>query len=132
MKISAMIKSNFNHHDIVVQTDEMAKEMRISPQSTGFGSSVSGAELLLLSLATCYCDDLYREASKRNMTISGMEVVFNGEFGAEGEAGTHFTYQAHIRSDEPAAEIEELIQYTDRIAEVHNTLRKGVNITLTP
>ena len=131
MKISASLKSNYNHHDIVVMTDETAKEMQISPQPTGFRSSVSGAELLLLSLATGFCNDFYREAAKRNMAISGLEVVFTGEFGEEGEQGTDFTYWAHFLSDEPSSEIEDLIQYTDRIAQIHNTLRKGVSIALT-
>ena len=131
MKISASLKSNYNHHDIVVMTDETAKEMQISPQPIGFRSSVSGAELLLLSLATGFCNDFYREAAKRNMAISGLEVVFTGEFGEEGEQGTDFTYRAHFLSDEPSSEIEDLIQYTDRIAQIHNTLRKGVSIALT-
>jgi len=131
MKISASIKSNFNHHDIVVQTDDIAKEMNISPQSNGFGSSVSGTELLLLSLATCFCNDLYREAANRHLLISGVEVIFSGEFGTEGEADTNFTYTAYVNSDAPSWKIGELIKYTDQIAEVHNILRKGVSITLT-
>ena len=130
MKISAILKSDANHHDIVVQTDETSKEMKISPQPNGLGSSVSGAELLMLSLATCFCNDLYREATKRGITISGLEVTSTGEFGTEGEPGTHFTFKAHVISEASDSQIEELIRYTDRMAEVQNTLRKGVTITL--
>lgn len=57
MKISASLKSNYNHHDIVVKTDETARDIQISPGPTGFGSSISGAELLLLSLSTGFCND---------------------------------------------------------------------------
>lgn len=131
MKISASLKSNYNHHDIVVKTDETSKEMQILPQPTGFGLSVSGAELLLGSLGTSFCNDFYREAARQNMSVSGVEVIFNGEFGREGKPGTNFNYQAHVIAEASASEIEGLITYTDQIAAIHNTLRKGVPITLT-
>lgn len=85
MKVSASIKSNFNKHEVVVQTDEAAKSIQISPKASGYGSSINGGELLMLSLATCVCNDLYREAGKRKLTITGVEVLFDGEFDAEGE-----------------------------------------------
>ncbi|GAB3920642.1 OsmC family protein [Larkinella terrae] len=130
MRISAHLKSGFNQHEIVVTTNESAKEMQISPKSSGFGSSINGGELLMLALATCFCNDIYREAAKRSIPVSGVEVEFTSEFGAEGEAGSNFTYKAHVTADAPAAEIEELIRYTDQIAEIHNTLRKGLAVTL--
>ena len=130
MKLSATVKSTLNHHETVVQTNDSVKEISISPKPSGFGSSVNGGELLLLSLATCFCNDIYREAAKRNITISGMELVFTGEFGAEGEAGSNFSYTAQVSSDASPAAIDELLRHTDRVAEIHNTLRKGVSITL--
>jgi len=33
-------------------------------------------------------------------------------------------------SDAPQNEISELINHADKIAEIHNTLRKGVNLSL--
>lgn len=130
MKISASIKSSFNHQQTLVQTNDVAKEMTIAVKSSGFGSSVNGGELLLLSLATCFCNDIYREAAKKNIKVSGVEVVFTGEFGAEGEPGSNFQYQANVISSAPAEDIKALILHTDRIAEIHNTLRKGLTITL--
>ncbi len=131
MKISASIKSKLNQHEVTVQTNDTAKEVTIAPKPTGFGSSINGAELLLLALATCFCNDIYREAGKRNITVSGVEVEFTGDFGADGEPGSNFKYKANVTSDAPAAEIEELIKHTDQIAEIHNTLRKGLSISLT-
>ncbi|WP_420149021.1 OsmC family protein [Spirosoma sp.] len=131
MKMSARIKSEFNQHEIVVQTDESAKTVQIPVKPSGFGSSINGGELLLLSLATCFCNDIYREASKRTINVSGVNVEFMGEFGTEGQPGFNFTYKANVISDAPAAEIEDLINYTDQIAEIHNTLRQGLRITLT-
>lgn len=131
MIISASINSEIGHHVIVVRTNDSAKEINIVPKPSGFGSSINGGELLLLSLATCFCNDIFREAAKRNITVSGVDVVFAGKFGADGEPGSNFTYTANVKSDAPAAEIDELIRHTDRIAEIHNTLRKGLSITLT-
>jgi uncharacterized OsmC-like protein len=132
MKISASIKSSFSQHETSVQTDEAEKKLQIAPKPTGFGSSINGGELLMLSLATCFCNDIYREAAKRNIAVSAIDVTVTGEFGGEGNPGYNFSYKTNVISDAPAPVIEELIRYTDRVAEVHNTLRKGVNITLTP
>ena len=67
MKISASIKSSFNVHEVKVETENHKKTMPIVPKAEGFGSSINGGELLFLSLATCFCNDLYREANKRNI-----------------------------------------------------------------
>ena len=131
MEISATIKSQFNQQETTVNTNGFVKRMQIAVKPSGFGSSINGGELLLLSLATCFCNDIYREAGKRNIVVSGVEVEFTGEFGAEGECGSNFQYKANVTSDASVLEIEELIIHTDRIAEVHNTLRKGLSITLT-
>lgn len=130
MKVSASIKSNFNHHEVVVQSDNVTKTLQISPKASGYGSSVNGGELLLLSLATCFCNDLYREAGKRNIAVTGVEVLFKGEFTSEGEPGNHFIYSVKVHSDAPDIEIKDLIASTDQVAEIHNTLRKGVPVQL--
>ena len=131
MKISAKIKSTFNNQETVVQTNDSAKEMQISVKSTGFGSSINGGEFLLLSLATCFCNDVYREAARRKMNISSVDVKVSGEFGKEGEPGKNIMYDVKIQSSESSQEeIAELINHVDRIAEIHNTLRKGVSVSL--
>ena len=131
MKISATIKSAHNQHDAVVQTNDSVKAMNIAVKQTGFGSSVNGGELLMLSLATCFCNDIYREAAKRNMEITGVEVEVMGVFGAEGEPGFDFRYKANVTANATDEEIVDLIAHTDKVAEIHNTLRKGIEITLT-
>ena len=130
MKVSASIKSNFNHHEVVIQSDDAAKTMQGSPKASGYGSSVNGGELLFLSLDTCFCNDLYREAGKRNIALAGVEVLLKSEFTAEGKPGTNFSYWAKVSSDALDAEIQDLIASTDRVAEIHNTLRKGVSVLL--
>lgn len=131
MLMSATIKSSFNQHKVEVRTNGAAKEMQIAAKSTGYGSSVNGGELLLLALATCFCNDIYREAAKRNIIVTAVDVEVTGEFGAEGEPGSNFRYKTNVISDAPQDEIDALIAHTDQVAEIHNTLRKGLSITLT-
>lgn len=130
MKISATINSALNAHQVVVQTDNAEKSIAINPKPEGFGSSVNGGELLMLSIATCFCNDIYREAKKRNITVHGVNVSAMGEFGGEGEPGTNFQYNAHVKSDASRNEIRELITHVNAIAEIHNTLRHGISVEL--
>lgn len=130
MKVSASLKNELNKHEIIVSTNGISKSILISSQASGYGSSINGAELLLLSLATCYCNDIYREAAKKNIFVSEVEVEFTGDFDAEGEPGKNFLYKPIIKSDASPEQLEELINHTDAIAEIHKTLRLGIGITL--
>jgi len=63
------------------------------------------------------------------MEISLVEVKVSGEFGKEGEPGSNISYEAKVESvNSTAEEIEALVEYVDGIAEIHNTLRKGVEV----
>ena len=130
MKISARIQSGRGQHEITLATNDQPHSIAIPPKASGLGSSANGGELLLLALATCYCNDIYREAAKRGIEVERVEVGAEGEFGAEGEPGRTFTYAAKVwaRADEPT--IRELMTHTDRVAEVQNTLRAGAAVTL--
>lgn len=130
MKISATINSALNLHQVTVDTNGASKQMHISPKPDGLGSSINGGELLLLSIATCFCNDIYREAAKRGLSIQGIRVQATGDFGAEGEPGSNFQYHTAIESTATAQEIEELIAYVNSIAEIHQTLRKGIEVRL--
>lgn len=130
MKCAATIRNNRNQNSILVSTNEADKKIDIPPKLSGYGSSINGGELLLLALATCFCNDLYREATKRNLKITEVEVSVTGDFESEGEAGSNFKYSVNIKSNESTVEIEKLVKHTDEIAEIHKTLRKGTSITL--
>ncbi len=131
MKIEAVIHSAMHDHQVTVQTDGSIKTLTIAPKPDGFGSSVNGGELLLLSIATCFCNDIYREARKRNIVVSSVKLSATGEFGAEGEPGRNFRYEAEVKADASDAVIRELVTYVNSIAEIHNTLRKGIDVELT-
>ena len=131
MVISATLKNSHRQNEIIVSTNNNKKEISIPAKTEGKGSSVNGGELLFLSLATCFCNDIYREAAHRNMQIDSVEVNVSGEFGKEGEAGSNIIYDANIESPNSSSQqIDELIKYVDKVAEIHNTLRKGVSVIL--
>jgi uncharacterized OsmC-like protein len=130
MKMSATIRNRLEQNDIRVQTSGNSKIITVPSRPDGYGSSVSGGEFLLLALATCICNDIYREAGKRDIAVSEVEVNASCEFDGEGEPGTNFRYKVFVNSKASDEEIAELIRHTDKIAEIHNTLRAGVEIIL--
>ncbi|GAB2801496.1 hypothetical protein GCM10027275_54570 [Rhabdobacter roseus] len=131
MNISATIKNEFQLNSISVATEGRQKTLVVPAKDNGFGSSVNGGELLFLSLAICFCNDVYREANKSKLNITSVEVTVSGEFGKEGEPASHIVYTVRVQSPTLSdQEITDLIAHVDTIAEVHNTLRKGVAVTL--
>jgi uncharacterized OsmC-like protein len=128
MKVSARIINQDQSHNVTVSTDSSEKTIAIAAKANGTGSSVNGAELLLLSIATCYCNDIYREAARRNITVRSVEVTCMGEFG-EAIPGKSIRYSARVDADASAADIADLVAHTDEVAEIHQTLRKGVSVT---
>ena len=87
------------------------------------GAGVSGGELLFLALATCYCNDIYREAAKRNINVESVEVEVEGDFAAEGKPASNIVYRAKVKADASEDKLRELMLYTDTVVEIQNTLR---------
>src|SRR5579872_5650294 len=96
MKISARVENRQHHHAVVLATNGQERSLNIPPKPEGYGSSVNGGELLFLALATCFCNDIYREASKRNINLLSVEVFVSGKFGVEGEPAHGITYNCKI------------------------------------
>ena len=130
MKISATVANTRGEHAVVVRTEGSEKSLAIPPKVDGSGSSVNGGELLFLALATCYCNDIYREARKRGIEIERVKVEVTGEFGGEGEGARNIAYHASVDARAPEREVLELMRYTDTVAEIQNTLRQGSEVVL--
>lgn len=130
-RISATVRNEHNLHDVQVTTGDNTQSLVIAPKSSGYGSSMNGAEALLLALATCYCNDLYREAAQRGIHLSHVEVSAQGEYdGVSGHPIERIVYRTRIEGDASGADLTELAHTTDSIAEIHNTLRRGAAVTL--
>jgi organic hydroperoxide reductase OsmC/OhrA len=130
MLISATVDSKFQRHEVTLTTSGKSHAVDIQPRASGFGSSANGGELLCLAMATCYCNDIYREAAKRGIEVIGVEVQADAEFDAEGGPAKHLSYRVVVRAQAPEATISELIKRTDKVAEIQNTLRLGLPVTL--
>ncbi len=130
MKIVATVDSSKGKHGVTLQTNGNAHSLTIAPKTTGFGSGTSGGELLFLALATCYCNDIYREAAQRNIKMSSVQVTVEGEFGAAGQPARNITYSAKVCAEASESDIRELMKHTDTVAEIQNTLRSSTPVRL--
>ena len=130
MEISATIRNSAAGHAASVRTGDNAQVLAIPAKASAPGSAVNGGEFLLLALATCYCNDLYREAARLGIAVDGVEVEATAVFPGIGLAATDIRYRVRVDSSADAAAVAELIRETDAVAEVHNTLRAGVPVAL--
>lgn len=130
MDISAVVKHSPSAHEVSVRTDATTLALSIPPKATGMDSAVNGGELLMLALATCYCNGLYREAERRGIALDAVEVEATASFPGVGLAATDIRYHAAASSSAPPSAIADLLRHTDAVAEVHNTVRAGVPVEL--
>lgn len=132
MEISAAVTSSAYGHEAIVRTGTVSQSLAVPAKATGLGSSINGGEFLMLALATCYCNDLYREAARLGIPIEGAHVEATAEFPGVGLAATNIRYRAVVKSSASAEAIAQLLRETDAVAEVHNTVRAGVPVELLP
>lgn len=128
--ISASIFNAGNQNEVKLATGVSSKVLNIPAKTEGKGSSVNGGELLFLALATCVCNDIYREAAKRKIEVISVKVDVTGEFGGEGEPGFNIQYHAKLEAKASAEEVSNLIAHVDKVAEIHKTVRIGTSVTL--
>lgn len=130
MQIAATVVSSTSKHEVTVRTGETSQSLSVARKPAGPGSSVNGGEFLMLALATCYCNDLYREAQRLGIPIEGAEVEAIAEFPGIGLAASNISYRARVHSSAPLADVQRLLRETDAVAEVHNTIRTGARVEL--
>jgi uncharacterized OsmC-like protein len=100
------------------------------PKTAGRGSSVNGGELLFDAVATCFCNDLYREAAKRGIEVQDVNVEVTGTFGNPGQPARNTTYRVRVNADAPQGTIDDLIRTTDTLTEIQNTFCAGCAVRL--
>ena len=128
MEISASVTSSASAHEASVRTGTASQSVAVPAKATGRGSSINGGEFLMLALATCYCNDLYREAERLGIPIEGAQVEATAEFPGVGLAATNISYRAVVKSSANAEALAQLLRETDAVADVHNTVRAGVPV----
>jgi organic hydroperoxide reductase OsmC/OhrA len=132
MKVCAVVRNDASRHEVVVSSGSSEQSLAVPAKPSGQGSNVNGGEFLMLALATCYCNDLYREAARLGMPIESVEVEASAEFPGIGLAATNIAYRVKVSSSASAEKISALLRVTDAVAEIHNTVRLGVPVTLEP
>jgi len=128
MRIEARVSNTGSGHTLEVSTDGCPQSITILPKASGKGSSANGGELLFAALATCFCNDLYCEAAKRNLRIRGVDIEVAGTFGKVGEPAQDISYRVKVEAEATASAIDELIRATDVVAEIHNTVRSATHV----
>jgi len=131
MKYSASVHNVDGKLDVVVTKGDQTSILDIAPQHSGFGSSISGGEILFLAIATCYCNDLYREGKKLGVKVDNVEVNVDGDFMAAGEPALNVQCKIKVAAQASEEEIRKLVKHTDAIAEIPMSLRKGTSVTVT-
>jgi organic hydroperoxide reductase OsmC/OhrA len=131
MEISAVITNSAGAHRAIVRTGSAQQDLSIPAKPGGAGSGVNGGEPLFLALATCYCNDIYREAHERGLTVDSVQVEVTGNFSTRGAAAEDIRYRATVRSSAGREEILALMRHTDSVAEIHDTVRQGAAVALT-
>lgn len=130
MEYSARVANSAAGHEVTVRTGTVTQSLVVPAKTEGPGSGVNGGEFLLLALATCYCNDLYREARRLGIKVDGVEVEAAAEFNGIGLAAEKVRYHAKITSPASAAEIARLLRETDAVAEIQNTVRAAIPVEL--
>jgi organic hydroperoxide reductase OsmC/OhrA len=128
--IQASVENERKRYSVMLETNGNAHSLEIATRASGFGCIANGGELLCLAMATCYCNDIYREAAKRAIEVIRVDVEARAEFGEPGEPASQLSYSVSVFSRAPEQAILDLIMHTDRVAEVQNTLRQGMPVQL--
>ena len=132
MQVSATVRNTATGHQVEVRTAAVTQSLAVPSKRSGRGSAVSGGEFLMLAVATCYCNDLFREAARLGIALDAVEVEASAEFAGIGLAASNVRYRARLESSASDAELARLLRETDAVAEVHNTLRAGVPVEFVP
>lgn len=88
------------------------------------GPATNGAQLLHLSVAVCVLNDIYREAQRLGIDITGVAVVADGGFDSDWRT-TGIRYSVEVDSPAPGDEIDQLIAVVDQLAEIPRVIRAG-------
>ena len=109
MRIRATVRNTASSHATTVESGEARRSLSVPPKPAGRGSAVNGGEFLMLALATCYCNDLFREAARLGLVLDAVEVEASAEFAGVGLAATDIRYAARVQSSAAPEAIDGLL-----------------------
>jgi organic hydroperoxide reductase OsmC/OhrA len=130
MHITAHVINRQASNIVNLRSGEREHSITMPTKPDGLGFLANGGEILLLALATCYCNGLYREAHRQGLAIEGVDVEVMGEYSGEGEPVGSLSYRATAWTSSPKQKVFDVMAHTDTVSEIHNTLRKAAEIQL--
>jgi uncharacterized OsmC-like protein len=101
-----------------------------SAYTGGAGRGFSGGELLRLAVGACYAIALSREAAKRGMALSSVDIDVQAEWAGSPERVQQISCALSVAAPADEAAIRDLIRHVDQNAEIVGSLRAGFAITL--
>jgi putative redox protein len=112
--------------DVAVDGFDIAVD---EPESAGgTGQAPQPTDLLLASVASCFTLALVHSAAKRAIALGGVRVDVVGDYVGHGFGTVHIGVE--VAGPSPA-ELDTLISAAERVCYVTNTLRAGVEVTVT-
>lgn len=94
----------------------------------GGGLGFNGGQLLYLSIAACWSNDLYREAATMGIELDSVEITVDGDFPARGSGSTPISVEVVVRSSAPEDRVRELIREVERVAEIPRAIHDATPI----
>ena len=98
------------------------------PTAGGGGLGFNGGQLLYLSIAACWSNDLYHEAATMGIELDSVEITVDGDFPARASGSTPITVDVVVRSSAPEDQVRALIAEVERVAEIPRAIRDGAPI----
>ena len=62
--------------------------------------------------------------------VNSVQVEVEGDWGGDPVRAQNVSYSVRVEAEAGEKEIAELIRHTDAVAEIHNSLRKGTQVSL--
>ncbi|MBS1725646.1 MAG: OsmC family protein [Armatimonadetes bacterium] len=124
------MKKTLDSQEAWVLRGQGAEAVSLRPEEISRWPNLNGGELLVLAVATCYANDIFREASGQNVSVNEVEVQASAEFDAAGQPASSIDYRVFASGESSDKEIQRLIVHVDSVAEVHLTIRNGVPVRL--
>ncbi len=101
-----------------------------SERSGGSGRGFGAGELLRLAIGACYAISLQREATRRGIALTRVEIDVQAAWAGDPERAEHMRCIVAVDAEASATEIGELIRHADQTAEVTNSVRAGTPVTV--
>lgn len=99
-------------------------------EAGGGGKGFNGGQLLHLAVAGCVSNDLFREARARDIALTRVVVIVDGDFSGDPAVSSGITYEVEVEGDASREVLNELVRHVDEIAEIPNSLRRGTPVEL--